>query len=219
MKNTSTVRGFFSSGASRKRRVWGGNPNKIPTGQNERLAKFGTVVESCSKKVAASSVWDSADTLDGQGGDSANLCGGISPSDTYKTAQGRIDGDFRKFLHFPFIPHTTGNLKTTKNGRKKTGNLFLISCFGVALSWAMVIQFSCNYSLTNLNSDKTLFIAFINCYILSSKSPQTLQNAKFIASEFALRFSLVLYPFPKQSNGLFLLLNSHKGKNKGKKNL
>ena len=48
----------------------------------------------------------------------------------------------------------------------------------------------------NMNSDKTLFIAFINCYILSSKSPQTLENAKFIASEFALRLSLVLYPFP-----------------------
>ena len=48
----------------------------------------------------------------------------------------------------------------------------------------------------NRNSDKTLFIAFNNCYILSSKSPQTLENAKFIASEFALRLSLVLYPFP-----------------------
>ncbi len=40
------------------------------------------------------------------------------------------------------------------------------------------------------------FIAFNNCYILSSKSPQTLENAKFIASEFALMLSLVLYPFP-----------------------
>ncbi|MBD5498854.1 MAG: helix-turn-helix transcriptional regulator [Lachnospiraceae bacterium] len=48
----------------------------------------------------------------------------------------------------------------------------------------------------NRNSDKTLFIAFINCYILSPKSPQTLENAKFIASEFALRLSLMLYPFP-----------------------
>ena len=48
----------------------------------------------------------------------------------------------------------------------------------------------------NWNSDKTLFITFINCYILSSKSPQTLENTKFIASEFALRLSLVLYPFP-----------------------
>lgn len=64
----------------------------------------------------------------------------------------------------------------------------------------------------NWNSDKTLFIAFNNCYILSSKSPQTLENAKFIASEFALRLSLVLYPFPH-------VTNPHKGKNKGKKNL
>ena len=52
------------------------------------------------------------------------------------------------------------------------------------------------FKRTNWNSDKTLFIAFNNCYILSSKSPQTLENAKFIASEFALRLSLVLYPFP-----------------------
>ena len=51
-------------------------------------------------------------------------------------------------------------------------------------------------SSINTNSYKTLFIAFNNCYILSSKSPQTLENAKFIASEFALRLSLVLYPFP-----------------------
>ena len=50
--------------------------------------------------------------------------------------------------------------------------------------------------LSNWNSDKTFFIALINCYILSSKSPQILENAKFIASEFALRLSLVLYPFP-----------------------
>ena len=49
--------------------------------------------------------------------------------------------------------------------------------------------------MENRNSDKTLFIAFNNCYILSSKSPQTLKNTKFIASEFALMLSLVLYPF------------------------
>jgi len=96
-----------------------------------RKAKFGTVVESCSKKIAASSVWASADTLDGRGGDSASLCGGISPSNTYNTTQGRIDGDLRKFFHFLFISHATTNLKAAKNGRKKTGNRFLISCFGV----------------------------------------------------------------------------------------
>ncbi len=94
-------------------------PTRFPRGKMSGNAKFGTVVESCSKKVAASSVWASADFLDGRGGDFSSLCGSISPSDTYKTAQGRIDGDFRKFLHFPFIPHTTRNLKTAKMGAKK----------------------------------------------------------------------------------------------------
>lgn len=61
---------------------------------------------------------------------------------------------------------------------------------------SILIPFIANTSVTNLNSDKTLFIAFNNCYILSPKSPQTLENAKFIASEFALMLSLVLYPFP-----------------------
>ena len=46
----------------------------------------------------------------------------------------------------------------------------------------------------NLNSDKTYFIAFTNCYILSSKSLQTPENAKFIACELALRFSLIPPP-------------------------
>ena len=55
---------------------------------------------------------------------------------------------------------------------------------------------SCVYILINWNSDKTKFLAFNNCYILSSKSPQTLENAKFIASEISLTLSLVLYPFP-----------------------
>lgn len=48
----------------------------------------------------------------------------------------------------------------------------------------------------NSNSDKTHFIEFINCYILSVKSPQTLEDTKFVASKFTLKFSLVLYPFP-----------------------
>ncbi len=66
--------------------------------------------------------------------------------------------------------------------------------------------------MINWNSNKTLFIVFINCYILSSKNPQALENTKFIASEFALRFSLLLYPFSS-------CFEPHWGKNKGKKNL
>lgn len=71
----------------------------------------------------------------------------------------------------------------------------MISCLGVPFYVAAVIQLSCDCSYTNSNSDKTHFIAFNNCYILSSKSPQTLENAKFITSEFTFRLSLVLYHF------------------------
>jgi hypothetical protein len=34
LKNPKKFSGIFQSGASRKRRAWGGNPNKIPAGQN-----------------------------------------------------------------------------------------------------------------------------------------------------------------------------------------
>lgn len=47
-------------------------PTRFPQDKMSVHANFGTVVESCSKKVAASYVWASADTLDGQGWDSAN---------------------------------------------------------------------------------------------------------------------------------------------------
>ena len=72
-KSENIFSGIFQAAQAAKRRAWGGNPNKIPIGQNERLAKFGTVVESCSKKVAASVVWAFADTLDGEGGVSGNF--------------------------------------------------------------------------------------------------------------------------------------------------
>ena len=50
-KSENIFSGIFQAAQAAKRRAWGGNPNKIPIGQNERLAKFGTVVESCSKKL------------------------------------------------------------------------------------------------------------------------------------------------------------------------
>ncbi len=77
----------------------------------------------------------------------------------------------------------------SKNGSVKIPAVLQIPCRKFLQKKSVVISI-------NWNSDKTFFIAFINCYILSSKSPQTLENAKFIASEFALRLSLVLYPFP-----------------------
>ncbi|MGY3664643.1 MAG: hypothetical protein ACXAHE_12560 [Roseburia sp. 1XD42-69] len=54
-------------------------PPRFPQDKMSRQAKFGTVVESCSKKVAASPVWASADTLDGEGGASANFAAVFFP--------------------------------------------------------------------------------------------------------------------------------------------
>ncbi|NDO49375.1 hypothetical protein FMM75_08095 [Lachnospiraceae bacterium MD335] len=78
-KSENIFSGIFQAAQAAKRRAWGGNPNKIPIGQNERLAKFGTVVESCSKKVAASSVWAFADTPGLFGVDSASYAAYFSP--------------------------------------------------------------------------------------------------------------------------------------------
>ena len=78
----------------------------------------------------------------------------------------------------------------------RTFTLLMVKILFCIIPICTRFQFLVLYKLPiNWNSDKTIFIAFINCYILSSKSPQTLENAKFIASEFALRLSLVLYPF------------------------
>ena len=64
MKNPKIFfRGFFKAAQAAKRRAWGGNPNKIPIGQNERLANFGTMVESCSKKLPLPAVWASVNPL------------------------------------------------------------------------------------------------------------------------------------------------------------
>ena len=48
--------------------------------------------------------------------------------------------------------------QNAKNGRKKTGNLFLISCLGVPFYIAAVIQFLCNFSSANC---KYIFLDFI----------------------------------------------------------
>ena len=86
-KSENIFSGIFQAAQAAKRRAWGGNPNKIPIGQNERLAKFGTVVESCSKKVAVSAVLAFADTLNGEGGASANFAAIFFPSLLLRTGR------------------------------------------------------------------------------------------------------------------------------------
>lgn len=91
-------------------------PTRFPQDKIERLAKFGTVVESCSKKVAASGVFHSLLQfrrgvlaalcyISAVKGKYANSAGGIFekiPLTTYNTEQGKNDGDFRNFFKFPF---------------------------------------------------------------------------------------------------------------------
>ena len=61
MKNPKKYFEGFFSGVSRISRVWGRlSPTRFPQGQNERKANFGTVVESCSKKLPLSSTADFA---------------------------------------------------------------------------------------------------------------------------------------------------------------
>jgi hypothetical protein len=50
--------------------------------------------------------------------------------------------------------------ENAKNGRKKTGNLFLISCLGVPFYMAAVIQFSFGYG--SLNGGLAIFPKIFN---------------------------------------------------------
>ncbi|NBI61706.1 hypothetical protein D3Z38_01160 [Clostridiales bacterium] len=108
-KSENIFSGIFQAAQAAKRRAWGGNPNKIPIGQNERLAKFGTVVESCSKKVAASAVWASADTLDGEGGVSGNFAAVFLPLLPTTPRKAKMTVICRNFFLSPFVRHNTDN--------------------------------------------------------------------------------------------------------------
>ena len=88
-------------------------------------ANFGTVVESCSKKVADSSVWASAGFPGWRGGDSANSAADFFPLSLLRSA-GKI---WQSSPEFPVVSFRVFLSAFDKNGRKKTGNLFLISCF------------------------------------------------------------------------------------------
>ena len=86
-------------------------PNKIyQRGQNRRYADFGTVVESCSKKVTASSVWAFADTSGGRGVDSASYAAGFLP--LLLTTHGKAN-----LAKFPGISFRVFVTEFDKNGR------------------------------------------------------------------------------------------------------
>lgn len=78
-------------------------PTRFPQDKIERLAKFGTVVESCSKKAAAFPVWAFADTLDGEGGASANFAAVFLPLIPTTPRKAKLTQDLRKFLSIPLF--------------------------------------------------------------------------------------------------------------------
>ena len=85
-------------------------PTRFPQDKIERLAKFGTVVESCSKKVAASSVWAFADTPGLRGVDSANYAAVFLP--LLLTTHGKAN-----LAKFPGISFRVFITAFDKNGR------------------------------------------------------------------------------------------------------
>jgi len=111
LKNPKKYFAGFFSGASRISRVWGRHsPTRFPQGQNERKANFGTSVESCSKKVTASSVWAFADTSGGRGVDSASYAAGFLP--LLLTTHGKAN-----LAKFPGISFRVFVTEFDKNGR------------------------------------------------------------------------------------------------------
>ena len=82
-------------------------PTRFPQDKIERLAKFGTVVESCSKKVAASSVWASPNTFSAASGDFAKAVAiflPLLPTTPRKAKMTEICGNFPLFLTKPHKP-------------------------------------------------------------------------------------------------------------------
>ena len=108
LKNPKKYFEGFLSGASRISRVWGRHsPTRFPQGQNERKANFGTAVESCSKKVAAFPVWAFADTLDGEGGASANFAAVFLPLIPTTPRKAKLTEICENFFLSPFSRHNT----------------------------------------------------------------------------------------------------------------
>ena len=70
-KSEKFFRGFFKRRKPQKGGLGVATPTRFPQDKMSRKAKFGTVVESCSKKVAASPVWASLNTFSAASGDFA----------------------------------------------------------------------------------------------------------------------------------------------------
>ena len=150
----------FSSGTSRIAGFGEGTPQQdLPKGQNRRYADFGTVVESCSKKLPLSSaaLVCGYTSLLHQYSD----CGGVfCPLFTTTTVKrGRFGKRSENFFIFPVCSlQQSGGVvcqRFLKMGAKKAVNLFKIYCLsaavmggGIKLSAVFQMEFICNRFLS-----------------------------------------------------------------------
>ncbi len=108
MKNPKNFFGGFFKRRKPQKAGLGWQPQQdSPQDKIERLAKFGTVVESCSKKVAAFPVWAFADTLDGEGGASANFAAVFLPLIPTTPRKAKLTEICENFFLSPFSRHNT----------------------------------------------------------------------------------------------------------------
>ena len=150
----------FSSGECRIAGFGEGTPQQdLPKGQNRRYADFGTVVESCSKKLPLSS----AALVCGYTGllHQYSDCGGVfCPLFTTTTVKrGRFGKRSENFFIFPVCSlQQSGGVvcqRFLKMGAKKAVNLFKIYCLssavmggGIKLSAVFQMEFICNRFLS-----------------------------------------------------------------------
>ena len=150
----------FSSGTSRIAGFGEGTPQQdLPKGQNRRYADFGTVVESCSKKLPLSS----AALVCGYTGllHQYSDCGGVfCPLFTTTTVKrGRFGKRSENFFIFPVCSlQQSGGVvcqRFLKMGAKKAVNLFKIYCLsaavmggGIKLSAVFQMELICNRFLS-----------------------------------------------------------------------
>ena len=131
---------FFKRRKPQKGGLGVATPTRFPQDKMSRKAKFGTVVESCSKKVAASSVWAFADTPGLLGVDSANYAAVFLP--LLLTTHGKANlakfprisfrvfttafdknGKLEAFLGLKSVPFCS-DIRTVSKNAKLSGNYF-----------------------------------------------------------------------------------------------
>lgn len=89
------------------------------------------MVESCSKKLPLPAVWASVNTFSAVSGDFAKAAETFLPLIPTTPQKAKLTEIFGNFFLFPLHGIILAISENAKNGRKKTGNLFLIPCLGV----------------------------------------------------------------------------------------